>query len=53
MGGTVAERAISPKDILATIYHLLGFDPETTLLDRTGRPAPLVAGGHILTDALA
>lgn len=53
IGGTVAERAISPKDILATIYHLLGFDPETTLLDRTGRPAPLVAGGHILTDALA
>ena len=41
------------KDILATIYHLLGFDPETTLIDRTGRPSPLVANASILTDALA
>lgn len=53
IGGTVAERAISPKDILATIYHLLGFDPDSTIQDRTGRPYPLVANGHVLTDALA
>ena len=53
IAGTVADRPISPKDILATIYHLLGFDPETTLIDRTGRPSPLVANASILTDALA
>ena len=32
----------SPKDILATIYHLLGIDPATILTDQQGRPMPLV-----------
>ena len=32
------ERPVSPKDILATIYHLLGIDPATMLTDRQGRP---------------
>jgi hypothetical protein len=52
IAGTVAERPISPKDVLATTYHLLGIDSETTLTDRTGRPMPLVAGS-VLADALA
>lgn len=43
-GATVAERPISPKDILATVYHLLGIEPETTIPDRLGRPMPLVHG---------
>ncbi len=43
-GATVADRPISPKDILATVYHLLGIDPETTIPDRLGRPMPLVLG---------
>ena len=38
----LAERPISPKEILATTYHLLGIDPETTIRDRTNRPMPLV-----------
>ena len=38
IGGTVADRPVSPKDVLATAYHLLGYDPETTLTDRTSRP---------------
>jgi hypothetical protein len=44
---TVTERPVSPKDILATTYHLLGIDPEITLIDRLGRPLPLVAGSVI------
>src|SRR5205823_1370108 len=32
---------------------LLGVDPETTLTDRTGKPGPLVAEGHVLEDVLA
>jgi hypothetical protein len=51
--GTVTERPTSPKDILATVYHLLGIDPETTLIDRTGRPMPLVPGGTVVTEMLA
>ena len=49
----VAERPVSPKDVLATTYHLLGIDPATTLTDRGGRPVPLVSEGSVLTDVLA
>lgn len=52
-GGTVTERPVSPKDILATTYHLLGIDPETLLHDRTGRPLPLAPGGQVVDDVLA
>ncbi len=38
------ERPVSPKDILATIYHLLGIDHHQTITDRIGRPLPLVEG---------
>ncbi|MFL5245472.1 MAG: DUF1501 domain-containing protein [Gemmataceae bacterium] len=52
IAGTVAERPVSPKDVLATSYHLLGLDPETTLTDRTGRPIPLVAEGKVLNEII-
>jgi hypothetical protein len=51
--GAVADRPVSPKDILATLYHLLGIDPQTTLMDRTGRPLPLVADGNVVPEMLA
>jgi hypothetical protein len=53
IGRSVAERPVSPKDILATVYHLLGFDPSTTLLDRLQRPLPLVADGELVRELLA
>ena len=46
-GATVTERPVSPKDVLATAYHLLGIDPHTMLTDRTGRPLPLVTDGQV------
>jgi hypothetical protein len=49
----VTERPVSPKDVLATVYHLLGIDPETTLTDRTGRPMPLVPGASVVSEMLA
>lgn len=51
-GATVTERPVSPKDILATAYHLLGIDPHTLLTDRTGRPIPLVQDGHVVREML-
>src|SRR5262249_43217192 len=33
LGGEVRETPISPKDILATAFHLLGIDPHTTITD--------------------
>lgn len=47
------DRRVSPKDILATIYHLLGIDPGTLLHDRQGRPMPLLAEGEIIPEAIA
>jgi hypothetical protein len=53
IAGTVAERPISPKDVLATAYHLLGIDLETLLTDRTNRPVPLVQNASVIAEALA
>jgi len=52
IGGTVVERPLSAKDILATIYHLLGVDPHTMLRDKFGRPVPLVPYGDVVRDML-
>ncbi len=51
-GSDVADRPISPKDLLATMYHLLGIDPRMTINDRSGRPLPLV-DGRVIVEALA
>jgi uncharacterized protein (DUF1501 family) len=48
----VTDRPISPKDLLATMYHLLGIDPHLLITDRQGRPLPLVEG-QVIADALA
>jgi hypothetical protein len=53
IAGDVAERPVSPKDILATVYHLLGVDAETTLRDRTGRPLSLVPDASVIREVLA
>jgi uncharacterized protein (DUF1501 family) len=53
IAATVVERPVSPKDILATAYHLLGIDPHTTLTDRTGRPLPLVQDAEVIPEVLA
>ncbi|MFM9066590.1 MAG: DUF1501 domain-containing protein, partial [Planctomycetota bacterium] len=48
----VADLPLSPKDLLATMYHLLGINPHTQILDRAGRPLPLV-DGTVIRQALA
>ena len=49
----MADRPVSPKDILATVYYLLGIDPETKLVDRTGRPVPVLSEGTVVPEMLA
>lgn len=51
-GGDVAERPLSPKDLLATMYHLLGIDHRMMVHDTLGRPLPLV-DGEVVTELLA
>lgn len=45
IGGYPAERPVSPPDVVATIYHSLGFHPEETLPGPAGRPFPLADSG--------
>ena len=51
IGSSPVERPLSPKDILATVYYLLGFDAKTTLRDRLDRPIPL-SGGEIVGEMM-
>jgi hypothetical protein len=52
LGADVVETPMSPKDVLATMYHLLGIDPQTTLLDRQGRPHPVSGEGQVRPELL-
>lgn len=45
MGAYPAERPADPAEVVATIYHSLGFDLETALPGPAGRPFPLVDYG--------
>lgn len=36
-----------PRDLAATVYHLLGIPPDTTIYDQTHRPHALMAGQKI------
>jgi hypothetical protein len=49
----VVERPLTAKDVLATIYHLVGIDPHTTVVDRQDRPVPLVPYGDVVPEMLA
>jgi hypothetical protein len=54
IAGEVVDRPVSPKSILATMYHLLGIDPHTMLKDHSGRELPLVPeSAEVLADVLA
>ncbi|HUQ69152.1 MAG TPA: DUF1501 domain-containing protein [Planctomycetaceae bacterium] len=52
-GAFVKERPIGPEDILATMYHLTGVSPETTIPDRLQRPVRLVDNGSVVDELLA
>jgi Protein of unknown function (DUF1501) len=44
---------VSPGDVVATIYQLLGIDPALTVPDRAGRPIPIAHGGEPIFDVIA
>ena len=52
-GGEVLDNPVSPKDILATAFYLLGIDPHTTVSDREGRPHPIAGSGRLRPELLA
>jgi hypothetical protein len=58
LGSTDAQAAypkdhpVSPGDICATIYHLLGIDPNTMVPDGTNRPHSITHGGVPVDEVL-
>ena len=53
IAGDVTENPISPKDILATIYYLLGIDPELRVGDRFGVPRRIAGEGQVRRELFA
>jgi hypothetical protein len=47
------DHPVSSGDLAATMYHLMGVDPEATVPDQTDRPVPISHGGKVVRQALA
>jgi uncharacterized protein (DUF1501 family) len=47
IGGDVRDCPVSPKDVLATALHLLGFDAHATVPDTLGQPRPVAGSGTV------
>ncbi|MEZ6130393.1 MAG: DUF1501 domain-containing protein [Planctomycetaceae bacterium] len=50
-GAEVLSQPVSPADVLATMWHLLGIPPNTELRDRLNRPIAL-SNGRVLNELL-
>jgi uncharacterized protein (DUF1501 family) len=47
IGGEPKEGLVRPPDLLATLYHCLGYSPTTELHDSLGRPFPISRGERV------
>jgi hypothetical protein len=47
------DNPVHPSDLVATVYHLLGIDPQLTVHDRFGRPFSIAHGGAPVQGVLA
>jgi hypothetical protein len=52
-GAFPADRPVSPGDVLATMYQLLGIDYSDSVYDRTNRPHRIVPKGDCIDDLIA
>jgi uncharacterized protein (DUF1501 family) len=49
---SIVERPVTPEQLHATIYHVLGIDPSIQFVDRSGRPIPAVDGNEPIRELL-
>jgi hypothetical protein len=47
------DHPVTPGDFVATLYSILGIDPEMTVPDRSGRPIAIAHGGRQVAGILA
>jgi hypothetical protein len=53
LGAYPTDSPVSPGDLVATMYHLLGVDSQLSVPDLTGRPIPISHGGIPIRPVLA
>jgi uncharacterized protein (DUF1501 family) len=53
IGAFPADRPVTPGDLMATLYHLLGVDHRQELHDPLGRPHRLIPNGEIIREIMA
>jgi hypothetical protein len=49
-GAVPRDRPLWPEDLVATMYHHLGIQPEQSFPDSLGRPIPLLAHGQVIRE---
>lgn len=49
-GGEPKDRPLSPGDLLASIYRVVGVDPHATVRDRQQRPMPILESGEVIPE---
>ena len=52
IAGDVSENPFSPKDVIATLLHMMGIDPEAEIHDRFGRPYRVGGSGRIRSELI-
>jgi hypothetical protein len=52
MGESPKDRPVTPSDLAATIFTLLGIDPRATLHTPDGRPVHVSAEGEVIRELL-
>lgn len=53
IGEDPSENPVSPHDVVATIYSLLGISPDTELPDHLGRPVRIGGPGRVIDGVIA
>jgi hypothetical protein len=51
-GGEPHNRPLKPADLLATMYHAIGIDPTSTVIDRQNRPIPILPEGEPIRELI-
>jgi uncharacterized protein (DUF1501 family) len=51
-GESPIDRPLTPADVLATVYHVLGIDPKISFSDFAGRPMPILDSGQPIREII-
>ena len=49
-GEVPRDNQVTPADLLVTLYRQMGLDPDTSFLNRAGRPITIGSTGRLIAD---